>query len=182
MKNAAHRLYFGAQIIFENHRPSVAIPATTPIDLCFLRTPLRVCGPGMSDHSVRILVVEDEAVVLQTLQLILKQHGYEVRGARDGTEALTIAPVFNPNILLCDINLPDIDGIQISLEVKKSVPECRIVLLSGEITSTELLEEAERRGHRFEVLAKPTEPQQLLRILAGNEASHRNSSGIHRVK
>ena len=103
----------------------------------------------MSEHSARILVVEDEAVVLQTLQLILKQHGYEVRGARDGAEALAIATEFAPSILLCDINLPDMDGIQISLRVKDAFPACRIVLLSGEITSTELLEEAETRGYRL---------------------------------
>jgi CheY-like chemotaxis protein len=121
-------------------------------------------------------------VVLHTLELILKQHGYDVRGARDGTEALAIVPTFVPNILLCDINLPDIDGIQISLEVKNAFPDCRIVLLSGEITSTELLEEAEEQGYRFEVLAKPTEPQQLLRVLAGPDGSHRDPSGIHRVK
>jgi CheY-like chemotaxis protein len=136
----------------------------------------------MSDQSVRILVVEDEAVVLHTLQLILKQHGYDVRGARDGTEALATAPSFAPNILLCDINLPDKDGIQLSLEIKQAVPECRIVLLSGEITSTELLEEAQQQGYRFEVLAKPTEPQQLLRVLAGPDGLHRDPSGIHRVK
>jgi CheY-like chemotaxis protein len=136
----------------------------------------------MSESSVRILVVEDEAVVLQTLQLILKQHGYDVRGARDGAEALAIASDFAPNILLCDINLPDMDGIQISLRVKDAVPACRIVLLSGEITSTELLEEAESRGYHFEVLAKPTEPQQLLRVLAGKDGSHRDPTGIHRVK
>jgi CheY-like chemotaxis protein len=136
----------------------------------------------MSDHSVRILVVEDEAVVLHTLQLILQPHGYDVRGARDGAEALATAPEFNPNILLCDINLPDIDGIHMSLEVKKVIPDCRVILLSGEITSTELLEEAERHGHHFEVLAKPTEPQQLLRVLAGNDGSHRDPSVIHRVK
>jgi CheY-like chemotaxis protein len=136
----------------------------------------------MSDHSIRILVVEDEAVVLHTLQLILKQHGYNVRGARDGKEALAIVPTFSPNILLCDINLPDMDGIQISLEVKNALPDCRIVLLSGEITSTELLEEAEAQGYRFEVLAKPTEPQQLLRVLAGADGLHRDPSGIHRVK
>lgn len=129
----------------------------------------------MSETPTRILVVEDEAVVLHTLELILRQNGYDVRGARDGAEALTIASVFSPNILLCDINLPDIDGIQISLQIRRDFPSCRIVLLSGQITSTELLEEAERNGHRFEVLAKPTEPQQLLRVLAGG-------TGIHRVK
>src|SRR3954471_14649823 len=160
--------------------PYIAKQTTVPIDLTFLEPP-SVCGPGMSDHSVRILVVEDEAVVLHTLQLILKQHGYDVRGARDGAEALAIAPEFSPNILLCDINLPDVNGIEISLGIKQLLPSCRIVLLSGEISSTELLEDAEKNGHRFEVLAKPTEPQQLLRVLAGPDGSHR-ASGIHRVK
>jgi CheY-like chemotaxis protein len=136
----------------------------------------------MLESPSRILVVEDEAVVLHTLELILKQHGYEVRGARDGADALAIATEFSPNILLCDINLPDTDGIQISLAIKKAQPSCRIVLLSGEITSTELLEEAERQGHQFEVLAKPTEPQQLLRVLGSRDIAHRAPTGIHRVK
>jgi len=136
----------------------------------------------MSQPSVKILVVEDEAVVLHTLELILKQHGYDVRGARNGEEALVMAPEFIPDILLCDINLPDMDGIQVSLRTKHAVPGCRVVLLSGEITSTELLEDAQRNGNHFEVLAKPTEPQQLLRVLAGSNASHRDPTGIHRVK
>ena len=127
-------------------------------------------------------MVEDEAVVLHTLQLILKQNGYDVRGARDGAEALAITKGFSPNILLCDINLPDMDGIQISLEIKQAIPDCRIVLLSGDITSTELLEEAQKQGYHFEVLAKPTEPQKLLQVLARTDGSHRDPTGIHRVK
>ncbi len=136
----------------------------------------------MPDHPSRILVVEDEAVVLHTLELILKQHGFQVRGARDGTEAIQAIPEFSPTILLCDINLPDFDGIQVALRAKEMVPNCRIVLLSGEITSTELLENAKKQGHYFEVLAKPTDPQLLLRILTGPDATHRDPSGIHRVK
>jgi len=135
----------------------------------------------MSERTTKILVVEDEAVVLQTLQLILKQHGYEVRGARDASEALSIGPDMQPDILLCDINLPDKDGIQIALELKHSLPNLRVVLLSGEISSAELLDEAKKVGYDFEVLAKPTEPPQLLRVLA-TPPSYRNLSGIHRVK
>src|SRR3954462_54835 len=112
----------------------------------------------MSERVKRILVVEDEAVVLHTLQLILKQQGYEVKGARDGSEAFEIASEFGPEILLCDINLPDTDGIQVALGIKRLLPNMRVVLLSGEISSTALLEEAEQAGYHFEVLAKPTEP------------------------
>jgi len=130
----------------------------------------------------KILVVEDEAIVLHTLQLILRQSGYDVRGAGDGTEALAIATAFLPDILLCDINLPGTNGIQLSLKIKSDFPDCRIFLLSGEITSAELLEEAERQGHHFEVLAKPIEPQQLLRVLAAPAGPRRDHGRIHRVK
>ncbi len=135
----------------------------------------------MAEQRPKILVVEDEAVVLHTLELILKQNGYEVRGARDGHEAFAIAPAFGPDTLLCDINLPDVDGISVSLRLKRELPQLRVVLLSGEITSAELLEEAQRHGFTFEVLAKPTEPQQLLRVLAGR-TGHKDRHGIHLVK
>ncbi|HWR14965.1 MAG TPA: response regulator [Terriglobales bacterium] len=136
----------------------------------------------MSEPKPRILVVEDEAVVLHTLQLILRQHGYEVKGARDGAEAMMLGPSFDPQILLCDINLPDIDGIRVALGLTERIPNLRVVLLSGEISSAELLDEAERHGHYFEVLAKPTEPQQLLRVLSSKATTHRDTGGIHRVK
>ena len=136
----------------------------------------------MADHRAKILVVEDEAVVLHTLELILKQNGYEVRGAGSGQEAFAIAPAFEPEVLLCDINLPDVDGISIALRIKREFPQVRVVLLSGEITSAELLEEAKRNGYTFEVLAKPTEPQQLLRVLAGGKPRHTDPHGIHLVK
>lgn len=133
----------------------------------------------MVERPIKILVVEDEAVVLHTLQLILKQHGYQVTGARDGAEALAdhASP---PDILLCDINLPDMDGIQIALKLKDRYPRLRVVLLSGEISSAELLDDAREKGYHFEVLAKPTDPQQLLQILS--EGTGHDPSGIHRVK
>lgn len=136
----------------------------------------------MADQPQRVLVIEDEPVVLHTLELVLKQHGYDVRGARDGREALAVAPHFQPDTLLCDINLPDLDGIQVARQLKLKFPNCRVILLSGEITSTELLEEAATQGTRFEVLAKPADPQHLLRVLAGETTMPRDTRGIHRVK
>ena len=137
----------------------------------------------MSQRPTKVLIVEDEPVVLHTLELILKQNGYEVLGARDGNEGLAIGPAFEPDTLLCDINLPDIDGIQVALRLKHELPNCRVVLLSGEMSSGELLEDAANQGIHFEVLAKPTEPQHLLRVLAGARVSPvRDTHGIHRVK
>ena len=136
----------------------------------------------MTERAIKILVVEDEAVVLYTLELILKQHGYEVKGAADGAVALATAETFKPDILLCDINLPDTDGIRLAIGLKNTLPHCRIILLSGEITSADLLEEAKSHGYFFEVLAKPTDPQQLLKVLSRPAGTPRDPSGIHRVK
>jgi CheY-like chemotaxis protein len=136
----------------------------------------------MAERRPKILVVEDEAVVLHTLQLVLKQNGYDVCGVRDGNEAFAVAPAFAPDVLLCDINLPGIDGITVSQRLKHEIPQIRVVLLSGEISSAELLEDARRSGYHFEVLAKPAEPQQLLRVLAGAKARHTDPHGIHLVK
>ena len=135
----------------------------------------------MAERQRKLLIVEDEAVVLHTLQLILQQHGYEVRGARDAHEAFAISPAFQPDILLCDINLPDVDGIQIAIRIRQEIPYCRVVLLSGEISSAELLEQAKAKGYHFEVLAKPTDPQYLLSVLGGR-VPQRDARGIHRVK
>jgi CheY-like chemotaxis protein len=136
----------------------------------------------MTEPNTKILVVEDEAVVLFTLELILRQHGYDVKGARDANQALLTAQTFHPEILLCDINLPDLDGIQVAIRVKETLPQCRVVLLSGEISSNDLLEEAKDQGYFFEVLAKPTDPQQLLKILSRPDGTPRDPTGIHRVK
>jgi len=137
----------------------------------------------MNQRQPKILVVEDEAVVLHTLELILKQKGYEIRSARDGNEALATATMFQPDTLLCDINLPGINGIEVAKRVRQELPFCRVVLLSGEISSADLLDDARKSGYYFEVLAKPADPEHLLRVLASGFSTHAHDSlGIHRVK
>jgi CheY-like chemotaxis protein len=137
----------------------------------------------MSEVPVKVLIVEDEAVILHTLELILKQNGFEVRGSRDGSSAVFIWPGFHPDVFLCDINLPDTNGIRLSLQLKNELPNCRVILFSGDTQSAELLEEARKQGHHFEVLAKPTDPRQLLQMLASTErVLHADHSKIHRVK
>ena len=136
-----------------------------------------------SAAPARVLIVEDEPVILHTLKLILERHGFDCQAARTAQEALTIARSFHPNILLSDINLPDHNGIEVAIKLRQHSPRCRVVLLSGEVSSSELLEQARQNGHRFEVLAKPAEPERLLQLLQNEsrEATPR-SRGIHRVK
>jgi CheY-like chemotaxis protein len=137
----------------------------------------------MAEHSLNILIVEDEPVVLQTLQLILQQKGYSVRGASNGEDAERLWAQFPADVLLCDINLPRANGIQVAVRFREATPNARVILFSGDAQSGELLEEAKKQGHSFEVLAKPTDPRRLLNILAGGKGSlGGDPHKIHRVK
>ena len=55
-----------------------------------------------------------------------------------------------------------ITGIDVAIQVRKSVPECKILLFSGQAATADLLETARAQGHEFEILAKPVHPQDLL--------------------
>ena len=112
--------------------------------------------------GARILVLEDAELVRKTLILVLERHGYLVRGFATAKEALEDVPEFLPQVLICDINLPDMNGIQAALAFGQTAPECRVLLLSGDTSSGELLADAASRGYHFDVLPKPTAPSELL--------------------
>ena|SRR5579863_1283561 len=112
-----------------------------------------------------VLIVDDEAVITETLSLILKAHGYPTRIARTGEEAVEQARTSAPEVLVCDIILPGITGIDAAVQIRALCRDCRIILISGAVLSAELLERARADGNHFEVLAKPFHPSRLLELL-----------------
>lgn len=121
----------------------------------------------------RVLVVDDEHLIADTLTLILSRHGYEARAAYTGEEAISAAQQFKPHAVVSDVMMPGISGVQAAMRIAEDYPECRILLFSGQPGSAELLHEAEARGYTFRLLLKPIHPQALL--VALNEAFHRAS-------
>ena len=120
------------------------------------------------NRTPTVLVVDDEAAITETLSLILKRQGYRVRIAHTGEEAVEQARASAPDALVCDIIMPGITGIEAALQVRALCPDCRIILISGAIISTELLERARADGNEFEVLAKPFHPNLRLDLLRGD--------------
>ena len=110
----------------------------------------------------RILIVEDERVVADTLGQILSASGYDVRTAYSAEEALTITSVWLPQIALLDVMLPNMNGIDLALALRKPIPNCHILLFSGQPSVEALLEKARGEGHSFEILAKPIHPSVIL--------------------
>jgi DNA-binding response OmpR family regulator len=109
-----------------------------------------------------VLVVDDEHLVADTLAIILNQHGFEARAVYSGEAAIEAAGEFHPDLLLVDVIMPELDGIDVAVRVRQVEPGTRVLLFSGQAGTTDLLESARAHGHDFEILAKPVAPVELL--------------------
>jgi len=118
--------------------------------------------PDTTPNPPIVLVVDDEQVIADTLVVILKQAGLAAIAAYDGESALEMALLVPPNLLLSDVAMPGMNGIELAIAVRNKVQDCRILLFSGHASTTCLLEEAKNRALDFAFLAKPVHPKDLL--------------------
>ncbi|MBV9181784.1 MAG: response regulator [Acidobacteria bacterium] len=116
-----------------------------------------------------ILVVDDERSITDTLVAILNQNGFTASGAYNGLDAANQVRESCPDILLTDVVMPKMDGIQLAIGVRSACPATRIVLISGQAATADYLERARTQGYEFEFLPKPIEPEELLERLAQGE-------------
>lgn len=112
-----------------------------------------------------VLVVDDEPIIAETLLEILRHEGFDAHSASDGLEAVEKASDLKPDIVLADVAMPRLNGIEAAKRIMASLPRTRVVLFSGQAESADLLMRAREQGYEFEVLAKPIKPDQLLRTL-----------------
>jgi CheY-like chemotaxis protein len=110
----------------------------------------------------RVLVVDDESTIADTLVLILNKSGYEATAAYSGEQALELAPTIEPGLLISDVAMKGIDGIETAICLRNLFPACKVVLFSGQAHAIDLLAGARKRGYSFEVLRKPMDPAVLL--------------------
>lgn len=113
-------------------------------------------------NKQRIIVADDEPVIANTLVTILNQDGFEARAAYSGEEALQIASTFAPDMLISDVIMGELNGIETAILMRTFLPEIKILLFSGHSFSADLLKQANAQGHQFEILAKPIHPKDLL--------------------
>jgi CheY-like chemotaxis protein len=110
----------------------------------------------------RILVADDERVIADTLAMILNQSGFEARAVYSGEGALELAESFQPDMLISDVIMADLNGIDAAIRIRKLLPGIKILLFSGQAATADLLEKARKDGYEFDILAKPVHPQDLL--------------------
>jgi DNA-binding NtrC family response regulator len=110
-----------------------------------------------------VFVVDDEKIIAETLAMILNQSGFSAIAFEDPREAiLSAANSKEPQLLITDVVMPHMSGIELATHFRANYPGCRVLLFSGQAASASLLEAARADGHDFELLLKPVHPSDLL--------------------
>ena len=110
------------------------------------------------DRKLSVLVVDDEELVADSLVEILNMYGHSAYSLYSGAAAITRATEKPFDVLIIDVVMSKITGIDAAIEICKTLPNCKVILVSGNEKAADLLNEANERGYDFEVLAKPVQP------------------------
>jgi DNA-binding response OmpR family regulator len=119
----------------------------------------------------KVFVVDDEHVIAHSLAAILKNSGFDAVAFTDPSVALESAGVLAPDLLISDVMMPGINGIELGIHFRTRFPQCKVLLFSGLATTVALLDAAREQGHDFVLLEKPIHPKDLLAAIGSLTAS-----------
>ena len=112
----------------------------------------------------RVLVVDDDHLVADTLRMIFVVNGFESEACYSAEEALHRARSFSPELLLCDVTMPGQDGLQLAAAISREMPGCQVIMLTAYLSNAACVElEALRMKRPLKLLSKPCRPELLLR-------------------
>jgi len=117
-----------------------------------------------SPHDFRVLIVEDNVDTAESLAILLRISGYDVRTAYSGQTALEIAGSFGPNVVLSDIRLPCMDGYVLCQRLRSRFSGLRVIAMTGYAQPTDC-QRSKEAGFELH-LVKPVEPSHILKMLA----------------
>ncbi len=130
-------------------------------------------APGAACPTV--LVIDDEPVIRQSLETLLETYGFQVALARDGAQGLAAFRRIEPDLVLTDIVMPNQDGIETILTMRRERPQAKIIAMSGRgsVGNTEYIDIAARLGADA-AIPKPLEATKLIAavqalVAAGHE-------------
>jgi CheY-like chemotaxis protein len=115
-------------------------------------------GNVVPDLKQRVFVVDDERVISSTLELMLISRGFDARSFTDPLAALKVAQSQSPDLLITDLLMPKMTGIELAVQIRRDCPHCKVMLFSGQVSIINLLAQAQADGHDFVLVDKPTHP------------------------
>lgn len=111
---------------------------------------------------MRVLVVDDEQLITDTLCAILNESGFDAHGAYGGIEALEAVAEYQPHIVLSDVMMPRMSGVELGIQLRNLYPETKVILFSGQTATSGMIQRAQAEGHRFDLIPKPIHPRDLI--------------------
>jgi DNA-binding NtrC family response regulator len=116
-----------------------------------------------NSRKARVLAVDDEATMLDWLKTLLEQEGYEVRTAMTGGRGEEIFRAWKPDVVLTDLLLPDVDGVELLKRLKKMQEEAEAIVLTGHGSVPRAVDAIRAGAYSF--VEKPIEPDSLIAML-----------------
>jgi len=110
--------------------------------------------------NVRILIVDDDEKILQSIKDILEQEQYEISIAKTGREGLKQFDTVNPSLVITDIIMPDMEGIELIKSIRKKNKHIPIIAMSGDILGQRFLQASKLLG-AIDTMQKPFTGTQL---------------------
>jgi len=114
----------------------------------------------MNHRSARILVADDEAAIRFTLEIMLRRHGYTVTTASNGAEALALVEQQPFELLLLDLKMPGLSGLEVARRACELQPAAALLILTGSSQIEGTLEEQDL--DQFAYMLKTASPQEVL--------------------
>jgi FixJ family two-component response regulator len=114
-------------------------------------------------EQLKIFIVDDELIIASTLATILQHNGFDAIAFTRPAEVLKAARLAAPSLVVSDVEMPLLSGLELANLLKRYCPECRILLFSGRIPGDNLFQVTGEDGHEFEFLSKPIRPMEFVR-------------------
>ena len=112
----------------------------------------------------KILIIDDERSIRDIFSLLLEDHGYEVAAAETGTGGAERARAFDPDIILLDMHLPDIPGLEVLARLKEARPATGIIIITAYGTIRSAVEATKLGAYAY--LEKPVDNEEMLLVVA----------------
>src|SRR5688572_22864223 len=97
----------------------------------------------------RVLVVDDEANAREALEMLLRDEGYDVESARDGREALDMLERFGPEVVLTDLKMPRLGGLELVEQGRKVLPHGAFVVMTAFATIDTAVQAIKRGAENY---------------------------------